>query len=554
MSAERDCWERLITLKVLTPDSFYSPDRAKQGWYSATLKTALKELDQAEPLTQPESRRRQSSTTQLGADRAAIRELQELAVQLLREKVGFVERTMLLRATAQERGLQMRDGEVMAMLAAARKALRGSCDGITPAMELEIPDALWAWEDVIRLGALNIVVALQKVGKTSLLLQMLRLWSAGAESFLGSALIGHCPPVVIVGTDMALSDWRPMLAAAGLMERTPSGRWRLLEPIVKLYSREDALHLDEQGLERLARDCEANPGALLLVDSFAAVSSSLGIDEFKPAAAEPIHGLCEVVERHAVTTVLIHHSSKSRAGERASNAARGSNAITAAASQLVSLRWHSDSEEDHRVNLSTEGRGGRPHQIVIEQVDRCSWVLHGSAADLRRKEGRQEAEDRLTDRQRVALEEARELWSSTRQEIDSGRLQQLLPSQYSQADGRRAAADTLEQLHRKGLLTKRATSTAERGKVSLFRPHGTDLSEVKPQPEGGSLHAAPLPPGPPGPSHDVSTMRTNPLPSGGRGKGGKGGPGREHLAKQQQRLPVGSGWDADGDSDPAWGP
>lgn len=554
MSTERDSWERLITLAVLPPDSFYSPERAKQGWYSATLKTKLKELDQAQPLTQPEARRRQSSATQLGADRAAIRELQELAVQLLRERVGFLERTVLLRATAQEHGLQMRDGEVMAMLAAARKTLRGSCDGITPSMEVEIPDALWAWEDVIRFGALNIVVALQKVGKTSLLLQMLRLWSAGAESFLGSALIGRCPGVIVVGSDMALSDWRPMLAAAGLMERTPSGRWRLLDPITKLYSREDALHLDEQGLEKLARDCEANPGALLLVDSFAAVTSSLGIDEFKPAAAEPIHGLCEVVEPYGVTTVLIHHASKSRAGERASNAARGSNAITAAASQLVSLRWHSDSEEDHRVNLSTEGRGGRPHQIVIEQVDRCSWVLHGSAADLRREEGRQGAEDRLTDRQRMALGEARDLWESARQEIDSGRLQQLLPDQYSQSDGRRAAADTLEQLHRKGLLTKRATSTAERGKVNLYRPHGTDLSDVKPQPEGGSLHAPPLPPAPPRPSHDVSTMKTTPLPAGGGRKGGKGGPGREHVANTGQRLLLGSGWDADGDGDPSWGP
>lgn len=491
---------------------------------------------------------------QIRQDRAAIRQLQDLAEELLREKVGFLERMMVLRAQAQERGLQMRDSEAMAMLAGARKALRGSCEGITPSMELDIPDALWAWEDVIRLGALNILVSLQKVGKTSLLLQMLRLWSAGAESFLGSALIGSCPGVIVVGSDMALSDWRPMLAAAGLMERTPSKRWRLLEPIVKLYSREDALHLDEQGLERLAHDCEANPGALLLVDSFAAVTSSLGIDEFKPAAAEPIYGLCEVVEPYGVTTVLIHHSSKSRSGERASNAARGSNAITAAASQLVSLRWHSEDQADHRVDLSTEGRGGRPHQIVIEQVDRCSWVLHGDAAELRRMEGRQEAEDRLTDRQRKALEEVRDLWESARREIDSGCLQKLLPAQYSQADGRRAAADTLEQLCRKELLIKRTTSTAERGKVNLYRPQGTDLSEVKPQPEGGSLHAPPLPPAPPRPSHDVSTMKTTPLPTGGGRKGGKGGLGREHVANTGQRLLLGSGWDADGDGDPSWGP
>jgi hypothetical protein len=106
----------------------------------------------------------------------------------------------------------------------------------------------------------------------------------------------------------------------------------------------------------------------------------------------------------------------------------------------------------------------------------------------------------------------------------------------------------LEQLHRKELLVKRTTSTAEQGKVNLYRPYGTDLSEVKPQPGGRSVHAPPLPPGPPSPSHVVSTIKTTPLPSGGSGKGGKGGPGREHV------CPVGSGWDAEGDDDPAWGP
>jgi len=46
MSNERDSWERLITLKVLTPDSLYSPSRAKDGWYSAYLRDQLKALGQ----------------------------------------------------------------------------------------------------------------------------------------------------------------------------------------------------------------------------------------------------------------------------------------------------------------------------------------------------------------------------------------------------------------------------------------------------------------------------------------------------------------------------
>lgn len=53
---------------------------------------------------------------QLKEDRAAIRKLQELAMQLLLDKVPYVERTMLLRAQTQEYGLSARDGELMLSL------------------------------------------------------------------------------------------------------------------------------------------------------------------------------------------------------------------------------------------------------------------------------------------------------------------------------------------------------------------------------------------------------------------------------------------------------
>ncbi|MFQ6538748.1 MULTISPECIES: hypothetical protein [Aphanothece] len=45
MTKERDAWERLITLRVLAPDSLFSPSRAQDGWYSTTLKAELKRLD-----------------------------------------------------------------------------------------------------------------------------------------------------------------------------------------------------------------------------------------------------------------------------------------------------------------------------------------------------------------------------------------------------------------------------------------------------------------------------------------------------------------------------
>ena len=139
------------------------------------------------------------------------------------------------------------------------------------------------------------------------------------------------------------------------------------------------LYLDEKGTEALALLCQEHEKPLILIDSYAKVTAPLGIDEFKPEAANPIYDLMSAVAPYEATVVLIHHSSKSRAGERASNAARGSNALTAAVDQLVNLKWHSDKDDDHRVELHTEGRGDKPIHLVIELEDRCQWMLHGNA-------------------------------------------------------------------------------------------------------------------------------------------------------------------------------
>ena len=170
---------------------------------------------------------------------------------------------------------------------------------------------------------------------------------------------------------MGIGSWRGPLMATRLMEKTTAGKYKIRSPVVKLFTREQPLYLDEKGTEALALLCQEHEKLLILIDSYAKVTAPLGIDEFKPEAANPIYDLMSAVAPYEATVVLIHHSSKSRAGERASNAARGSNALTAAVDQLVNLRWHSDKDEDPRVELHTEGRGDKPIHLVIEQEDRC---------------------------------------------------------------------------------------------------------------------------------------------------------------------------------------
>jgi hypothetical protein len=502
------------------------------------------------------------SKRELPSPQEAMRDLFDHAVELLKAKTLARERLPLLRTAAMEAGLIIRDPEIYALVAAARKHLRGVADGLSPDMELDIPDYQWVWYSLIAAGTLNMVTALQKVGKTALMLQAIRLWSAGVPDFLGLPFQAGCNGVIIVGTDMGLADWRNMLMAAGLMEKKPNGKYQLLNPILKLWHRESPLHLDESGLERLAMICEENPRTLILIDSFAAVTAPLGIDEFKPEAAEPLYALCETVEPFGATTVLIHHSSKSRSGEQASNAARGSNAITAVPSQLINLAWHGEPKQDRRVELTSEGRGALPTSLVIEQIDRCQWILHGDAKQIRRAEGRKEAEIRLSDRQGLALEESRHQWEAHHYEMDAIYLRETLPSEFSGRDPQRQASSTLEQLARKELLEKRKTKVQGRGEVVLYRPFGADVRQAKLRPKSpscGGDHQAPHHPHQPPEIANREQPSDQPLdphlPSIGEGSEGAEGAGSIparaktliipglHCEKCPEGDDVGSTWD-----------
>jgi hypothetical protein len=503
----------------------------------------------------------------------AYRDLSSKAVKLLEEKLPRRQLVPLLRTAAVDSGLSIRDPELYSLIASARKSLQGEADGLSPDMEIDIPDAQWIWDLLIAARTLNMVTALQKVGKTALLLQFIRLWSAGVPDFLGYALAPECPGVIIVGTDMGLADWRNMLMASGLMEKTPSGKYKLQSPILKLWHREEPLHLDEDGLERLAAICEMHPGALILIDSFAAVTAPLGIDEFKPEAAEPLYELCEAVEPYGATTVLIHHSSKSRSGEQASNAARGSNAITAVPSQLINLAWLSDPKQDRRVELTSEGRGALPTALVIEQIERCQWISHGDAAEIRREESRTKAELGLNDRQGIVLDEVREQWEKEHYEMDAIYLRDSLPAEFSGKDPQRQASATLEQLARKELLEKRKSTVQGRGEVVLYRPFDADvrLAKLRDKPSSPANNHGD-PPHPPMPSErtihaqpsDPSLM--TPSSNGQEGSEGAEGSGvirckgglkfldRSLVELKTEPAGIGSGADVQADTDdPTWG-
>jgi len=421
-----------------------------------------------------EDQQRRKETTPLEDQRQILRKLRELAKRLLQEKLPPHERIALMRAAAIDRGFNLRDSEILAITADARRELQGRASAASAADEFDIPEEVWAWDQVIAANTPNLLVALQKVGKTALMAGLISAWHYGSGSFLGLRLNGPCPPVIVAGTDQTLADWRAVLAPAGLMQKQANGRWKLCGPIVTLWHRSQPVYLDTAGIEDIARACEEHPGALLICDTYAALIAPLGLDEAKPEAAEPLYNLMEMVEPFGTTPVLLHHASKSRANERASNASRNSNAIPAAVSQIISLQWlEPDRKSDQRINLTTEGRNSKPVDLVIEQVDRSQWVSHGSADEMRESQRMAKVEARLTARQSEALELTRDAWER-HQEMDVPSLVALMPREFEGSDANRSARATLQQLFTHGLLDKRNHSSAETGGVVIrYRPRET---------------------------------------------------------------------------------
>mgnify|MGYP007063342255 CR=1 FL=1 len=108
--------------------------------------------------------------------------------------------------------------------------------------------------------------------------------------------------------------------------------------------------------------------------------------------------------------VVLHHAGHSRQGEGAVAASRGTTALPAAFSQVISLSWFKRQQcrADKRVLVETECRE-EDLQLLILQHE-AHWTLEGDAAEQLEALFKQEQEDKLNDALADVLELCRERW------------------------------------------------------------------------------------------------------------------------------------------------
>ena len=160
--------------------------------------------------------------------------------------------------------------------------------------------------------------------------------------------------------------------------------------IVGLFHKAAPAHLDEEGIEAIVGYCLRYPGLIVLLDSYHACTSKLGLQECDASFADPCIDLTEALAPHQATLLLIHHAKKRPGALRASEASRGNNALPGAVSQTVALASLGDGDDnplaqrDKRSKLNSEGRESAPIDLLIEQTN-TGWSFMDPARRLQGK-------------------------------------------------------------------------------------------------------------------------------------------------------------------------
>ena len=322
-----------------------------------------------------------------------------------KERVDFKNRLIFAKEYANSLKIKITSEELKLRIWDARKRVEGNTEDYSPNDIIEAPPHVWSWEKLIMMSDTNLISASPKVGKTTLLIEMISKWARGEDEFLSHKFTGKCPKIILIGTDMPNARWMPLLHKFGLAEKVTATGYRFIDPIIHLFTTDRPLHLDDQGLSKIADIVEKNPNCICLWDSYAACCPH-GIDEKSNYFSQPLADLKEVTAPHKVTNLIVHHSGTegSRSND-AVRASRGHSSLPAAVSQLLAMRWHNkeDDIEDNRIILHTKGRGDEGIHLVVEQND-YGFELKGTFAEVMQGQKLEKIINGLTERQQDVYE------------------------------------------------------------------------------------------------------------------------------------------------------
>ena len=354
----------------------------------------------------------------------------------------------------------------------ADRSVKGVAGGeVVPSSERK-----WLIQTVIPEGCLVAIAAKIKCGKTILLTDLVASLIHQVP-FMGNPNWLPAPgqhKVILWWTDQPRVDSCQYLKARGLMEADGT----LHPQIVCLYTEEDDIDWGDQGLDELIRITTANPGAILLTDSFYAnVRGVYGSDQ-DPSVGGALIDIQSTVGPSLLGHVCAFHAPQD--GDAVGFAAiRGHGSAKGVPSACLSLnflekrapngRWVEDKQNPHR-RMVMEGRMGYWELLVRLNGAEARWEVIGpyeeSLANLQADDSKAEKIDSLTEGQKQSLEwvaGAMGIWKDPRgvtaAQVANAKLQAA--NRIATSAEVQTTRKQLLALHKLQLLTKQKVSNAD---------------------------------------------------------------------------------------------
>jgi hypothetical protein len=270
------------------------------------------------------------------------------------------------------------------------------------------PEVNWIWDGWIAEGYFHTLIAMQKVGKSTFLLNLIAELIQRTQSFLNFPLFSEKKyGFVLVGPDMNRRLWGKYGKLAGLLIEDDKGQAKWQEQIWHVFAEEDEIGIDRDGVKRLvgiADEIKADGGhPIFVMDSYRALlaASGIEIEENSSRYANPLRQLKKALGKTGATVLLLHHSGITSSKRSAAESNAGNAAFNSVPDQILSLKWLADAgadgnRKDRRIVLSASGRTGRvmPDQL-LEQSPDWGWFTHGETGDALLRQNALNERDRL---------------------------------------------------------------------------------------------------------------------------------------------------------------
>ena len=260
------------------------------------------------------------------------------------------------------------------------------------------PEVNWIWDGWIAEGYFHTLIAMQKVGKSTFLLNLIAELIQRTPAFLNFSLfsekkIGY----VLVGPDMNRRLWGKYGKLAGLLQEDGKGQLRWQEQIKYVFAEEDEIGIDKDGIKRLVAIADelnadgAHP--VFVMDSYRALLSTSGIEieENSSRYANPLRQLKKALGKTGSTVILLHHSSQTSSKRAVAESNAGNASFNSVPDQILSLKWLADAgpdgtRKDRRIVLC-QALSGQWHRVescltqLLEQSPDWGWSSHGETGD-----------------------------------------------------------------------------------------------------------------------------------------------------------------------------